>query len=191
MYGDLCPKLWTPVKYLYCNIFRSASKKVCIWKVQTSDRRQEFIPIHKQLLSELCSAFGFVLAKPSAKSTYLLQLCCVVICCGVETKYTIVPQTPPMSLYCSPSVYAASSDIIVISPNHLNYSGSTPDYDDYTINDNVFAYMDEAWGPHTIDRFIITIKLVDLIQSIFSLRQTALMLSRKIGLMRQINPLCT
>ena len=98
-----------------------------------------------------------------------------------------------MSLYCSPSVYAASSDIIVIviSPNHLNYSGSTPDYDDYTINDDVFAYIGEAWGPHTIDRFIITIKLVHLIQSIFSLRQTALMLSRKIGLMRQINPLCT
>ena len=39
-------------------------------------------------------------------------------------------------------------------------------YDDYAINDDVtvFAYIDEAWGPHTIDRLIITRKLVHLIQ---------------------------
>ena len=34
------------------------------------------------------------------------------------------------------------------------------DYDDYTIKDDVFAYIDEAWGPHTIDRFIIARNLV-------------------------------
>ena len=34
------------------------------------------------------------------------------------------------------------------------------DYDDYTIEDDVFAYIDEAWGPHTIDRFIIARNLV-------------------------------
>lgn len=27
------------------------------------------------------------------------------------------------------------------------------DYDDYTINDDIFAFLDESWGPHTIDRF--------------------------------------
>jgi len=27
------------------------------------------------------------------------------------------------------------------------------DYDDYTINDNVFNMLDSLWGPHTIDRF--------------------------------------
>ena len=34
------------------------------------------------------------------------------------------------------------------------------DYDDYSIKDDVFAYIDEAWGAHTIDRFIITRNLV-------------------------------
>ena len=34
------------------------------------------------------------------------------------------------------------------------------DYDDYTIKDDVFTYIDEAWGPLTIDRFIITRNLV-------------------------------
>ena len=34
------------------------------------------------------------------------------------------------------------------------------DYDDYAIKDDVFAYIDEAWGPQTIDRFIITRNLV-------------------------------
>ena len=34
------------------------------------------------------------------------------------------------------------------------------DYDDYTIKDDVFAYIDEAWGPHTIDRVIIARNLV-------------------------------
>ena len=34
------------------------------------------------------------------------------------------------------------------------------DYDDYTIKDHVFAYIDEPWVPHTIDRFIITRNLV-------------------------------
>ena len=34
------------------------------------------------------------------------------------------------------------------------------DYEDYSIKDDVFAYTDEAWGPHTIDRFIITRNLV-------------------------------
>ena len=34
------------------------------------------------------------------------------------------------------------------------------DYDDYTIKDDVFAYIDEAWGPHTIDRFIIARNLL-------------------------------
>ena len=33
------------------------------------------------------------------------------------------------------------------------------DYDDYTIKD-VFAYIDEAWGPQTVDRLIITRDLV-------------------------------
>ena len=41
------------------------SSQLSTWKVHTSDRRQEFIPINKQLLSELCNAFGLVLAKPS------------------------------------------------------------------------------------------------------------------------------
>ena len=27
------------------------------------------------------------------------------------------------------------------------------DYDDNTINDDIFAFLDESWGPHTIDRF--------------------------------------
>ena len=34
------------------------------------------------------------------------------------------------------------------------------DYDDYTIKDDAFAYIDEAWGPHTIDRFIIARNLL-------------------------------
>ena len=34
------------------------------------------------------------------------------------------------------------------------------DYDDYTIKDGVFAHIDEAWGPHTIDRFIIARNLL-------------------------------
>ena len=34
------------------------------------------------------------------------------------------------------------------------------DYDDYTMKDDVFAYIDEAWGLHTIDRFIITRDLI-------------------------------
>ena len=34
------------------------------------------------------------------------------------------------------------------------------DYDDYSIKDDVFAYIDEAWGPHTIDRFIIARNLL-------------------------------
>ena len=34
------------------------------------------------------------------------------------------------------------------------------DYDDYTIKDDVFACIDEAWGPHTIDRFIIARNLL-------------------------------
>ena len=34
------------------------------------------------------------------------------------------------------------------------------DYDFYTIKDDVFAYIDEAWGPHTIDRFIISRDLI-------------------------------
>ena len=27
------------------------------------------------------------------------------------------------------------------------------DYDDYTINDDIFAFLDKSWGPHTVDRF--------------------------------------
>ena len=42
----------------YCNMFRSAlkmdSSQVSTRTVRTSGRRQEFIPINKQLLSELC-----------------------------------------------------------------------------------------------------------------------------------------
>ena len=42
-------------------------------------------------------------------------------------------------------------------PRDLNYDADQIsriiDYDDYTINGDVFAYIDEAWGPHTIDRF--------------------------------------
>ena len=34
------------------------------------------------------------------------------------------------------------------------------DYDDYTIKDDVFAYIYEAWGPQTVDRLIITRNLV-------------------------------
>ena len=34
------------------------------------------------------------------------------------------------------------------------------DYDDYAVKDDVFSYIDEAWGPPTIDRFIITRNLV-------------------------------
>ena len=81
-------------------------------------------------------------------------------------------------------------------PRDLNYVADQisriVDYDDYTINVNVFVYFVEAWAPHTIHRFtcyynnvIITRKLVVLIQSIFSLGQSVLMLSHKIGLMRQ------
>ena len=46
-----------------------------------------------------------------------------------------------------------------------------------------FAYIDEPWGPYTIDRFII---IGTLIQNIFQPATMALMLSRKIGLRRQI-----
>lgn len=42
-------------------------------------------------------------------------------------------------------------------PRDLNYDADQIsrmiDYKDYTINDDMFAYIDEAWGPHTIDRF--------------------------------------
>ena len=34
------------------------------------------------------------------------------------------------------------------------------DYDDYTIKGDVFAYIDEAWDPHAIDRFIIARNLL-------------------------------
>ena len=34
------------------------------------------------------------------------------------------------------------------------------DYDDYTIKDGVFAHIDEAWGPQTIERFIIARNLL-------------------------------
>ena len=27
------------------------------------------------------------------------------------------------------------------------------DFDDYTINDDVFQMLDSKWGPHTVDRF--------------------------------------
>ena len=27
------------------------------------------------------------------------------------------------------------------------------DYDDYTVNDDIFAFLDKSWGPHTVDRF--------------------------------------
>jgi len=27
------------------------------------------------------------------------------------------------------------------------------DYDDYTINDDIFVFLDDLWGPHTVDRF--------------------------------------
>lgn len=31
--------------------------------------------------------------------------------------------------------------------------GKIIDYNDYTINDDIFAFLDEAWGPYTIDCF--------------------------------------
>ena len=42
-------------------------------------------------------------------------------------------------------------------PRDLSYAADEIskiiDYDDYTINDEVFAFLDDTWGPHTIDRF--------------------------------------
>lgn len=42
-------------------------------------------------------------------------------------------------------------------PRYLNHDADQisriVDHDDYTINDDVFNYIDEVWGPHTIDRF--------------------------------------
>ena len=42
-------------------------------------------------------------------------------------------------------------------PRDLNYVADQisriVDYDDYTINVNVFVYFVEAWAPHTIRRF--------------------------------------
>lgn len=42
-------------------------------------------------------------------------------------------------------------------PRDLNYVADEIskiiDYDDYTINDDIFAFLDHRWGPHTIDRF--------------------------------------
>jgi hypothetical protein len=42
-------------------------------------------------------------------------------------------------------------------PRDLNYVADEIskiiDYDDYTINDDIFAFLDHKWGPHTIDRF--------------------------------------
>ena len=28
------------------------------------------------------------------------------------------------------------------------------DFDDYTINDDIFQMLDSKWGPHTVDRFV-------------------------------------
>ena len=42
-------------------------------------------------------------------------------------------------------------------PRNLNYRADllsrTIDFDDYTINDDVFLMLECKWGPHTVDRF--------------------------------------
>ena len=42
-------------------------------------------------------------------------------------------------------------------PRSFNYQADllsrTIDFDDYTINDDVFRMLDCKWGPHTVDRF--------------------------------------
>ena len=35
----------------------------------------------------------------------------------------------------------------------VDYLSKIIDYDDYTINDDVFRYLSSKWGPFTIDRF--------------------------------------
>ena len=40
-------------------------------------------------------------------------------------------------------------DLNVIAENISNFV----DLDDYSINDGVFYFLDELWGPHTCDRF--------------------------------------
>ena len=76
----------------YCNMFRFAlkmdSSQLSTRSVRTSGRRQEFIPINKQLLRsyvDCCSTFGLVLARPSPN-----KLICLItvffISDEVETK---------------------------------------------------------------------------------------------------------
>ena len=77
----------------YCNMFRFAlkmdSSQLSTWSVRTSGRREEFIPINKQLLRsyvDCCSTFGLVLARPSPNKLICL-LTVFFIRCEVETKY--------------------------------------------------------------------------------------------------------
>ena len=66
---NLCKHPSNTYIVIYSDLLRRWTFHKCqyAWKIVTSDRRQEFIPINKQSLSELCSAFGLVLAKPSPK----------------------------------------------------------------------------------------------------------------------------
>ena len=34
-----------------------------------------------------------------------------------------------------------------------NYYSRIVDHDDYMLNPSVFAWLDELWGPHSVDRF--------------------------------------
>ena len=77
----------------YCNMLRFAlkmdSSQLSTWSVRTSGRRQEFLPINKQLLRSYvhcCSTFGLVLARPSPNKLICL-LNVFFILCEVETKY--------------------------------------------------------------------------------------------------------
>ena len=80
----------------FCNMFRFAlkmdSSQLSIWSVRASGRRQEFIPINKQLLRnfvDCCSMFGLVLARPSPNKPISL-LTVFFIRCEVETKFIVI-----------------------------------------------------------------------------------------------------
>ena len=88
----------------YCNMFRFAlkmdSSQLSTWSVHTSGRRQEFIPINKQLLRsyvDCCSTFGLVLARPSPNKLICL-LTVFFIRCEVETKYEVKMTSIPLLL---------------------------------------------------------------------------------------------
>ena len=48
-------------------------------------------------------------------------------------------------------------------PRDLNYVtdelSKIADFDDYTLHDQVFNYIDTIWGPHSCDRLLVTTML--------------------------------